>query len=285
MKNTFNIFKRDLKKIFTNSCAIVLAVGIAVLPSLYAWFNIYANWDPYGATGNMQVAVIIEDEGYRYRNIDINVGAKMEENLKANDAIDWQFLSKEEAISGIESGKYYAGIEIPKGFSKSLTSIVSSKFEQPKIKYYANEKKNAIATKITDKVVQTVQTEVNESFVSTVINVVSTMLGVVADAANNGAADMLGDLKGKLENADTSIANIQKTVDSFESVMTLAQTLNEAVNDKKVSDMLQKSGTLIESGEDMAKLLETTVSGLSASAATALNKAAGGINDAAKTVG
>ena len=285
MKNTLNIFKRDLKKIFTNSCAIVLAVGIAVLPSLYAWFNIYANWDPYGATGNMQVAVIIEDEGYRYRNIDINVGAKMEENLKANDAIDWQFLSKKDAISGIESGKYYAGIEIPKGFSKSLTSIVSSKFEQPKIKYYANEKKNAIATKITDKVVQTVQTEVNESFVTTVINVVSTMLGVVANAANNGAGEMLGDLKGKLENADTSIANIQKTVDSFESVMTLAQTLNEAVNDEKVTDMLQKSGTLIESGEDMAKLLETTVSGLSASAATALGKAADGINDAAKTVG
>ena len=82
MKNTFSIFKRDLKKIFTNACAIVLAVGIAVLPSLYAWFNIYANWDPYGATGNMQVAVIIEDEGYRYRNIDINVGAKNGRKLK-----------------------------------------------------------------------------------------------------------------------------------------------------------------------------------------------------------
>ena len=48
MKNIFKIYKRDLKKIFTNSMAIILAVGIAVLPSLYAWFNIYANWDPYG---------------------------------------------------------------------------------------------------------------------------------------------------------------------------------------------------------------------------------------------
>ena len=63
MKTTLKIFKRDLKNIFTNSMAIILAVGIALLPSLYAWFNIYANWDPYGATGTMLVAVIIEAEG------------------------------------------------------------------------------------------------------------------------------------------------------------------------------------------------------------------------------
>ena len=66
MNHILLICKRDLKNIFTNSMAIILAVGIALLPSLYAWFNIYANWDPYGATGNMQVAVVIEDEGYRY---------------------------------------------------------------------------------------------------------------------------------------------------------------------------------------------------------------------------
>ena len=51
-KNIFKVFKRDLKKIFTNSMAIILVVGITVLPSLYAWFNIYANWDPYGKTDN-----------------------------------------------------------------------------------------------------------------------------------------------------------------------------------------------------------------------------------------
>ena len=77
MKNIFKIYKRDLKKIFTNSMAIILAVGIAVIPSLYAWFNIFANWDPYGSTGNMQVAVIIEDEGYMFREVEINVGEEI----------------------------------------------------------------------------------------------------------------------------------------------------------------------------------------------------------------
>ena len=195
MKTIVAIFKRDLKKIFTNSMAIILAVGIALLPSLYAWFNIYANWDPYGSTGSMQIAVIIEDEGYTYRTIEINVGEKIRENLEGNDLIDWQFLPKDEALEGIESGKYYAGIEIPAGFSESLTSIVTNDFVQPSITYYANEKKNAIATKITDKVVQTIQLEVNESFVSTVIGVIGSLINVMADSTQSGAVTMLDDLQ------------------------------------------------------------------------------------------
>ena len=284
MKTAIRVFTRDIKKIFTNSMAIVLAVGIALLPSLYAWFNIYANWDPYGSTGNMQVAVIIEDEGFKYRNIEINVGEKIKENLSGNDAIDWQFVSKKEATSGVEAGKYYAAIEIPSGFSESLTSIVSSDFKQPKITYYANEKKNAIATKITDKVVQTVQQEVNESFIVTVINVLSTLLDVMAEAANNVPGDMLGDLKSKIDSATVSIDNIQKTVDSFESVMTLAGTLGEAVNNEKTQALLKDTDALVDSGADMAKLLQNAVGSLTSAADSSLSKAAAGLSSTADTV-
>ena len=268
MKTILKIFKRDVKKIFTNSMAIILAVGIAVLPSLYAWFNIFANWDPYGATGNMQVAVVIEDEGYRYKTVDINVGKKIKESLSANDAIDWQFVGKDKAMKGIESGMYYAVIEIPEGFSQSLTSIVSADFKQPKITYYANEKKNAIATKITDKVVQTVQLEVNESFVTTVINVLGSVLGVVAQAAQNDAGGFLGDFNTKIKEADTSIENIKKTVNSFKSVMKVAETLTQAANNTKLNDALKNGDTLLADSQDMAELIQKAVSGLTGSAGT-----------------
>ena len=122
MKTILKIFRRDLKKIFTNSMAIILIVGVAVLPSLYAWFNIYANWDPYGSTGNMQVAVINADEGAEIENLSICVGNQIVTNLKANDSIDWKFVSKEEAMHGVKSGKYYAAVEIPENFSESFRS-------------------------------------------------------------------------------------------------------------------------------------------------------------------
>ena len=284
MKTILKIFKRDVKKIFTNSMAIILAVGIAVLPSLYAWFNIFANWDPYGATGNMQVAVVIEDEGYRYKTVDINVGKKIKESLSANDAIDWQFVGKDKAMKGIESGMYYAVIEIPEGFSQSLTSIVSADFKQPKITYYANEKKNAIATKITDKVVQTVQLEVNESFVTTVINVLGSVLGVVAQAAQNDAGGFLGDFNTKIKEADTSIENIKKTVNSFKSVMKVAETLTQAANNTKLNDALKNGDTLLADSQDMAELIQKAVSGLTGSADSALAGAAAQIDSVNSTL-
>ncbi|MBQ8980598.1 MAG: YhgE/Pip domain-containing protein [Eubacterium sp.] len=284
MKNIFKIYKRDLKKLFTNSMAIILAVGIAVIPSLYAWFNIYANWDPYGSTGNMQVAVIIEDEGYTFKEIDINVGKQIRSNLEANDLIDWQFVSKNEAISGIKAGKYYAGIEIPKGFSKSLTSIVTDDFKQPQIKYYANEKKNAIATKITDKVVQTIQQEVNESFVTTVINVVSSLIDFVADASQHGAMDTFGDMSSKLRKAGTSIAGVRKTVDSLSAVIDATKELSAAVDGKKVNSLIDASGNIVDSGEDLAKLLQTGVGNLTSSVDTALADTSAELGTAANEI-
>ena len=228
MKNILKIYKRDLKKIFTNSMAIILAVGIAVLP-LYAWFNIYANWDPYGpaSTGNMKIAVVINDEGYEYKGVEINVGDQIKSNLKGNNVIDWQFVSKERAMNGIKAGDYYAGIEIPKGFSKALTSIMTKNFKQPKITYYANEKKNAIATKITDKVVQTVQTEVNESFVTTVVNLVNKLLGTVIEEGKKDGTNIFQNLQNQIDSAKSAVKSIEKTIDGFEGVMEVAQDLNK----------------------------------------------------------
>ena len=57
MKNILRIFKYDLKKIHKNVIAMIVIMGITVIPTLYAWFNIAASWDPYGNTGNLKVAV------------------------------------------------------------------------------------------------------------------------------------------------------------------------------------------------------------------------------------
>ena len=267
MKNIFKIYKRDLKKIFTNSMAIILAVGIAVLPSLYAWFNIYANWDPYGpaSTGNMKVAVVINDEGYEFKGVEINVGDQIKSNLKANDMIDWQFVSKERAVNGIEAGDYYAGIEIPKGFSKSLTSIMTKNFKQPKITYYANEKKNAIATKITDKVVQTIQTEVNESFVTTVINLVNKLLGTVIEQGKKEGTNIFQNLQNQIDSAQSAVKSVEKTIDGFEGVMEVAQDLNKSLSKTDLSAILGDTKTVVSDTEDAIKVAESSVDAVTSS--------------------
>lgn len=169
MRKIWYIFKRDLKAVFRNPVAAVIAVGIMILPSLYAWFNIAANWDPYGNTGELKVAVVNEDEGLDIESMDlpdtaknlleskdINIGNMVEDNLKMNDQIGWQFVSKDESLDGVSDGTYYAAVVIPSDFSSDIASILSENVNHPEIEYYVNEKKNAIATKITDKGVGTI---------------------------------------------------------------------------------------------------------------------------------
>ena len=64
MRNIWTIFTRDIRKIRTNVIALIVVLGVTVVPCLYAWYNIAASWDPYGNTGNLKVAVASVDEGY-----------------------------------------------------------------------------------------------------------------------------------------------------------------------------------------------------------------------------
>ena len=64
MKNIFKIFISDIKAIVTHFFAMVIIGAVLILPALYAWVNIYANWDTYGNTGNVAIALASADLGY-----------------------------------------------------------------------------------------------------------------------------------------------------------------------------------------------------------------------------
>ena len=105
MKKIFQIYLADLKRISTNVVAIVIIMGLGIIPALYAWFNIMSNWDPYGpsSTGNIKVAVVSEDAGAEISGLEINIGATVVQALESNNTIGWVFT--EDAASTIEDRK------------------------------------------------------------------------------------------------------------------------------------------------------------------------------------
>lgn len=125
MKKSFHIFQRDLSRLLHNKAAILVLIGVCLLPSLYAWFNIAANLDPYGNTSKIKVAIACLDKEASSENLSINAGKEIVKNLKENKQLGWTFTSEKEALNGVKSGKYYASIVIPEDFSRSLISILS----------------------------------------------------------------------------------------------------------------------------------------------------------------
>lgn len=64
MKNIIHIFRKDVRGLCRNFFALVIAIGLCFIPSLYAWFNIYSNEDPYANTGNIYIAVADKEHFY-----------------------------------------------------------------------------------------------------------------------------------------------------------------------------------------------------------------------------
>lgn len=172
MRSVFSIYLRDLRRVITNPAAAVIILGLVGLPSLYAWFNIEASWDPYAQTGGIAIAVASEDKGTTIRGKPVNVGKEITANLAANHSVGWTFVDRAEAMRGVKHGDYYAAIVIPENFSASLATILAAEPSPATLDYYVNEKINAIAPKITSKGASSVVQEVSQSFVETASGII-----------------------------------------------------------------------------------------------------------------
>ncbi|MBB6714886.1 YhgE/Pip domain-containing protein [Clostridium gasigenes] len=213
MKMLFKIFKRDLIKIKKNYAAVIVIIGLCIIPSLYAWINIAACWDPYANTGDLPVAVINKDDGTLINSTEVNVGDQVIENLKKNKSIKWEVIDEWQANNDLNKGKYYAIIEIPQNFSSGLVSLTTSNPKKPNIIYKANEKTNAIATKITTVAKDKLTKEIKLNFVKTVNEKTFDELNKVGLHLDNTSVKVLG-LKNVVDTANENLINIKGYIDS-----------------------------------------------------------------------
>lgn len=228
MKNILTIFRRDVKRCYKNVIALIVVLGVTVVPSLYAWFNIAASWDPYENTGNLKVAVASVDQGYEGElvSISMNLGDNVLSALRENSQLDWTFTSKKKAVNGVKSGKYYAAIVIPKDFSKNMMSLFSSQVTNPKIAYYSNAKENAIAPKVTDKGASAIQTQVKEVFIKTITDTALAAMQAVARTTDKADAQNVAEaLIGNLGKTSAELNAASGTIQAFSALTSSTQKM------------------------------------------------------------
>lgn len=237
MKNIIKIFRDDLKDISSNVALIIVLIGLAILPSLYAWFNIKASWDPYGNTSNISVAVVNNDKGTTLFDKDLNMGDRLIDQLKDNNSLGWKFVNKEEAKKGVETGKYYASIEITKDFSKNIISVLSKDINKAEIIYTVNEKINAIAPKITDKGASTIQLQINKTVVKTASEAVFEIL--------NDLGISLEENLPMLTKIENSLVDVQGKFGKIDNILNTASDASSQITE--IVKLLQNDMPTIES--------------------------------------
>ena len=251
MKNIFKIYKGDLKRIFASYAAIIVVAALCILPSLYAWFNIKASWDPYSeaATSGIKIGVVNNDLGTVLNDKEINIGDTVVDELKDNRSLGWQFVSEEEAAKAVEEGTYYAMITIPESFSADLTSIIDEDIKKGEIVYTVNEKVNAIAPKLTDKGASGVQEKVSKAVVETVSEAI---FGV----ANEVGIELENQIP-KISTIHNSLLELQSKFDNINNTTDLAY--DGAIKLEDLIKEIQEEIPLIQSTIKNAQSLSISV--------------------------
>ena len=276
MRNIIAIFKRDLSRIRGSVVALIVAVGLVIVPTLYAWFNIAGSWDPYGNTGNLKVAVANSDDGYMSDLIPVrvNIGDTVVSALRENDQLDWRFVSESDAVEGVRSGEYYAAVVIPENFSSRMMTVFSSDAEHAEIVYYENQKANAIAPRVTDKAASTVRQQIDETFAKTISDVgLATTSSLLEFMDGDQIAAYAGNLSGTLAGAITTLRDASGSVDEFAGLLQSSTGLLDST-----SDLLASAGAANKDAEALVGDAKTGLSGMH----DALDAAVAAINQSLK---
>ena len=263
------IFMRDLKRLVVNPVACIILAGVCILPALYAWYTIETMWDPYANTGSIKVAVVNEDKGADSNYTGkINIGQEVVDELHSDHELDWQFVSKDEAMDGVYSSEYYAALIFPENFSEDFISVFSGNFTQPKIEYYVNEKLSGSGTKVTDSAASKIETTIDESFVSQVSNKVVEIAQRTGGAVHDKSEQSTSLLSHSVEEARNAISQNRTMVND------LTPTIDSSIHS-------------VDSSNDLLKKLVASLPALDArldSASTSLENIRKTLNDYSATL-
>lgn len=270
MKHILHIFRKDVTGLSRNLFALVIAGGLCIIPSLYAWFNIYSNWDPYANTSSLKVAVVSEDSGFSSKGSDpVNMGNQVVEQLHDNTGVGWVFpQDTDAALKGVYDGNYYAAIIIGDDFSRSLFDFLDNGMNHPSVTYYENSKKNAVATKITDTASSTLQQTINTEFINVAAQTALSGLESITQKDSSISGKLIDDMKTIQDNlsgyADT-IATFQNgnasLSENLESMSALIPELQDILENSKDTTKLTQSA-LSRSVDNMTDQLDTTLAAM-----------------------
>lgn len=261
MKNIAAIIRSDFQRARRNVISAVVLVGVVLIPSFFAWFNVLASWNPFANVRNIQVAVANADEGYRSDlfPMTINVGETVMSSLHANDDIDWVFVSEEKAIDGTKAGHYYAALVLPPDFSKHMMTFLAPEVKPAEVDFYINEKKNALSPIILGEASTDVSVQINQTFVKTLDNVGLALVSSIATHLESAdVQEVVGRLEERVGILSTQLDSAATTAEMFAGLIGSSIPLVESAASlaSSAATAAKSSPGVVGSGVDRPDALE-----------------------------
>ena len=290
MHRLLSFIRRDARHAYANAVSIVVMVGILVVPSFYAWFNIAGSWDPYGNTKNLKVALVNEDEGYESDLVPLklNLGDEVVSTLLASSSIGYEPAARDKAESGLAAGSYYAALIIPKDFSSCLLSGLGGEARQAKVTFMQNQKANAIAEIVTNKASSSIQEDIDTGFARAVTDVGTGALKQLSGMLDDGQlATVARAMQSALDGSAQTLASTAGSVQAAGDLVGSAQHLLDA-SSTSLSALTDTEGGLaaaLRDGADGVRGLDGALEDATASVKGALDTGAASLDGVSAAIG
>lgn len=231
--NFARIAWKDISSIFKKRFIRFSVIAVVIVPLLYSLLYLAAFWDPYSKLGQFPVAVINLDKGGENEGKQANYGNDMVNELKKNKDVEWHFVSLGEAETGLTSNKYYSMFVIPEDFTKKVMSAKDGRPEVPSIKYCADEKKNYLASQISDKIEKNIKEKMASTISKEYTKVTFDKLYELKDGMEKAAVGSkeLYDGSSKLnDNIPKMVNGIEKLADGSNELKNKTAAIPEGVS-------------------------------------------------------
>jgi len=216
-----NMVRAEWLHLCKNKILLLSMAVISFIPIMYSGFFLGSIWDPYGQTKSLPVAFVNEDKGAKLNGHALNVGQSVEQKLKDNHDLGWEFVTKRQADSGVDSGHYYAVVTIPADFSAKAASIKQSKPEQAVIHYTTTPAKNYVGSLISnqaaEKVKASVAEQITQAYAKGVLENIN-KLGGGLDTAADGATQLHSGLATLQTGAQTYTGGVKQLAANQQSL-------------------------------------------------------------------
>lgn len=216
MYRVMEMLKKEWKQLVSNKMMLISCIVILFIPIMYAGFFLKSNWDPYGNTDKLAVAVVNLDQSVDYQGEKLAVGSDVIQKLKGNNALDWHFVSQEEAQMGLENREYYMVMTLPADFSTDASTLMETNPAKMTIKYETNGSLNYIGEVISNAAAKDIKAEVSanvtKAYTETIFEQIGT-IGTGFSKASEGAEE-IDDGTGELADGSLQLTKNLETLSS-----------------------------------------------------------------------
>ena len=208
-----NMVRAEWQHLCKNKILLLSMAVISFIPIMYSGFFLGSIWDPYGQVKNLPVAFVNEDKGAQLNGQMLNIGQSVEQKLKSNHDLGWEFVNKQQADDGVNSGHFYAVVTVPTDFSAKAASITATQPQQAVIRYTTTPAKNYIGSLVSnqaaEKVKASVAEQITQAYAKGVLENVG-KLGSGLESAAGGAATLHGGLSQLQAGAQTYTGGVRQ---------------------------------------------------------------------------